>query len=85
MVFGILLFFSPITEILGYIPLVGGFVKGVAGFAIFVGAVLACIPLYLIMFSVAWLRFHPKIGAITLIAGVLIFVIFWMNSPTSPD
>jgi hypothetical protein len=80
MVVGILLFFSPVTEILGYIPLVGGFIKGVAGFAIFVGALLACIPLFLITLSVAWVRFHPKVGVFVLLIGLLIFFVFWKTS-----
>lgn len=79
MVLGICLFFSPITTILGYIPLVGGFVKGVAAFAIFIGAVLFCIPLFIVAVSVAWLRFHPKIGIMVLSIGVAIFLVFWIT------
>ena len=80
MVAGICLFFSPITTILGYIPLVGGFISGIAGFAIFIGAVLVCIPLFLIALSLAWLRFHPKIGCLILSIGLAIFAIFWITS-----
>lgn len=79
MVLGICLFFSPITTILGYIPLVGGFVKGVAAFAIFIGAVLFCIPLFIVALSAAWLRFHPKIGVIILSIGVVVFLVFWIT------
>jgi len=79
MVFGICMFFSPITTILGYIPLVGGILKGTVGFIIFVAALLICIPLFIIAFSLAWLWYHPKVGAIffgigLLILGVIIFV-----------
>ena len=80
MVLGICLFFSPITTILGYIPLVGGFVSGVASFAIFVGAVLICIPLFLITVSLAWLRFHPKVGLVILGIGLVLFFMFWKTS-----
>jgi uncharacterized membrane protein len=80
MVAGICLFFSPITTILGYIPLVGGFISGVATIAIFIGAVLLCIPLFLIALSLAWLRFNPKIGLAILGVGLIIFFIFWKTS-----
>ena len=80
MVAGICIFFSPITTLLGYIPLVGGFISGVAGFAIFIGAVLLCIPLFLMTTALAWRRFHPKMGLIMLGIGFGIFSIFWMTS-----
>ena len=79
MVVGICMFFSPITTILGYIPLVGGFISGIAGFAILIGAVLVCIPLFLIALSLAWLRFHPKIGLLILSVGVVVFLILWIT------
>ena len=79
MVLGICLFFSPITTILGYIPLVGGFVSGIAGFAIFIGAVIICIPLFAIALSLAWLVYHPKVGLVIFSAALLIFGYIWMN------
>jgi hypothetical protein len=82
MVLGICLFFSPITTILGYIPLVGGIISGIVGFAIFLAALLVCIPLFFLATSIAWLRYHPKIGiALVLIGGaVLAFLIIYSNS-----
>ena len=71
----ICLFFSPITAILGYIPLVGGLLSGIVGFVIFVAALIIAIPIYFLMTSVAWLRFHPKIGAALLLIGVGILVL----------
>lgn len=85
MVAGICLFFSPITTLLGYIPLVGGFLSGVAGFAIFLGAVLICIPLFLMAVSLAWLRFHPVIGCGLLSVGLAIFLLFWFTSGPPDD
>ena len=78
MVAGICLFFSPITTLLGYIPLVGGFISGIAGFAIFIGAILVCIPLFLVAISLAWLRFHPAIGCMIMSVGMAIFILFWI-------
>ena len=71
MVFGICLFFSPITTILGYIPLVGGLLSGTVGIIIFIAAVIICIPLFLLAITVSWLVFHPKVGLIIL-AGALV-------------
>jgi hypothetical protein len=83
MVLGICLFFSPIVNLLGYIPIVGGFVSGIAGFAIFIAAIILCIPLFAIAFSLAWLLYHPKIGLVILSFGLLVLGYFWMNG--TPD
>lgn len=80
MVLGIYAFFSPIVEILGYIPLVGGFLKGVAGTLIFLAALIICIPLFLVTFSLAWLVYHPKTGILVLLlAAAIITVIVVLN------
>lgn len=80
MVLGIYAFFSPIVNILGYIPLVGGFLKGVASGLVFVAAVIVCIPLFLITFSMAWLVYHPKIGILCVVLAMLVVgVIVWLD------
>jgi hypothetical protein len=86
MVLGFWMFFSPITAILGFIPLVGGILKGVVGFAIFLAAVLVCTPLWIITFSLAWLFYHPKVGAIFLGIGLLILgIILFVNYSRKGD
>lgn len=72
MVLGIYAFFSPIVEIIGYIPLVGGFLKGAASSLVLLGAVIVCIPLFLITFSLAWLVYHPKTGIILIVAALIV-------------
>jgi hypothetical protein len=85
MVAGICLFFSPITALLGYIPLVGGFVSGIASFAIFIAAVIICIPLFTITLSLAWLLYHPKVGLMILSAALLALGYIWVyGKPTIP-
>jgi hypothetical protein len=80
MVIGICLFFSPITTILGFIPLVGGILKGTVGFIILIAALLVCIPFWIIGFSLAWLWYHPKVGAIFFAIGLIILgVILFIN------
>lgn len=69
MVIGICAFFSPFVEVLGYLPIVGGFLKGTAGIIVFLAAFIISIPLFFVTFGLAWLRYHPVIGgAVTLIA-----------------
>ncbi len=86
MVIGICIFFSPITTILGFIPLVGGILKGTVGFIIFVAALLVCIPLWIIAFSLAWLFYHPKVGVIFLGIGLLILgLILFFNYSRKGD
>ena len=80
MVFAIILFFSPITTLLGYIPLIGGILKGTTGILIFAAALIVCIPLFIITFSLAWLWYHPKVGIIILGVGLLILgLIIFLN------
>jgi hypothetical protein len=80
-VISICLFFSPITNILGYIPLVGGLISGIVGFAIFLAALIVAIPIFFLMTSIAWLRFHPKVGAALVLIGVgVLTLIIVLNS-----
>jgi hypothetical protein len=72
MVFSICAFFSPTTYLLGYIPLIGGAISNAFGVAIFVAALIICIPLFLISVAICWVIFHPKVGAIFLGIGLLI-------------
>ena len=52
------------------------------GFAIILAAVIVSVPLFLLVTSVAWIRFHPKVGAVLLIigAGFLAFVLIYNKS-----
>ena len=75
MVAGICLLFSPITTLLGYIPLIGGILKSTVGFLIFVAACIICLPIFLLALSVSWLCFHPKVGIILLLIGIAIAVL----------
>lgn len=76
MVFGIYLFFSPIVNLLGFIPLIGGIISGIVGFAIFLAAFLIAIPIYILAIAVSWIVFHPKVGLILLaIGGVILAVV----------
>ena len=87
MLLGIYLVFSPITTLLGYIPLVGGLLKGVLTFVILLGAVIVCIPLWILMTSVSWMVWHPKVGFILLAIGgvVLALLIFLGRGGTIQD
>lgn len=76
MVVGICVFFSPFVEVLGYIPIVGGFLKGTASIIIFIAAFLVSIPMFLITFGLAWLRYHPLIGGAVCSVAVVLIILF---------
>jgi hypothetical protein len=72
MVAGICLLFSPITTLLGYIPLVGGFLKSAVGFVILVAAVIVCLPLWILATGISWVCHHPKVGIAILVIGLVV-------------
>ncbi len=72
MVFSICGFFLPITSLIGHVPLIGSFLSGALGLAIFIAASLISIPLFLLAVAIAWLVFHPKTGLIILGVGLII-------------
>jgi len=81
MVFSICAFFSPITTLLGYVPLLGGILSGAVGLAIFLAALIVCIPLFLLAVAICWLVVHPKVGLILLgialvATGIVLAIIF---------
>ncbi len=73
--FGIYLLFSPIVNLIGFIPLVGGIISGILGFAIMLASFLIAIPLYILAISISWLAFHPKVGIILLLIGGVILAL----------
>jgi hypothetical protein len=72
MVTSICLLFLPITALLGFIPLVGGFISGIFFFAILLGAIIVCIPITIILASIAWLWYRPKVGIFLILIGLSI-------------
>jgi uncharacterized membrane protein HdeD (DUF308 family) len=81
MVFSICAFFSPITTLIGYVPFLGGFLSSFVGLAIFLAALIVCLPLFLLAVAISWLFFHPKVGLILLgvallITGAVLAIIF---------
>lgn len=72
MIIGFCLLFAPLIDILGFVPLVGGFLKGSLTLIIVIGGLIICIPLWIITFSIAWTWYHPKVGLIFLGIGLTI-------------
>ena len=86
MVGGICLFFSPITHLLGYIPLVGGFLKSTVGIVIFIAALIVCLPLFLLALAISWVVFHPKVGFILLGVALLVAgIVIALSLANRPD
>lgn len=75
MIVGFCLLFLPLIDLLGFVPLVGGFLKGSLGVIVVVGGLIICIPLWIITFSIAWTWYHPKIGLIFLTIGLTILTV----------
>lgn len=69
---GVVIFLSPLSNLVGWIPLVGNIAKGAAMLA----ALTIAAPLTLIVVAVSWIAFRPLLG-IGLLAGaaVLLFVL----------
>jgi hypothetical protein len=84
MVASICLLFSPVTIILGFIPFVGGFISSIAFFAILLGAIIICLPITLVVASVAWLVYRPKVGIVLILIGLAaLATILIINAKTS--
>lgn len=83
MILGICVFFSPLVNILGYIPLVGGLLKGTAGLLVAIGAFLVSIPMFTITMGLSWLRYHPMIGGAFCLFSVVVFTFFAMSGNDS--
>lgn len=80
MVLGICLLFSPITTLLGYIPLIGGFLKSTVGIIIFIAALIICLPIFLLALAFCWLCFHPKVGiALLVIAAIVTGIVIFLT------
>lgn len=75
LVLSIVILLSPISKVLGFIPLVGGILKGVSSLVFLLSAIIIAIPLYLVTFSIAWIVYNPRKGIIILVTGLAIFVV----------
>ena len=75
MVFSFLFFFYPITTLLTYLPFIGRLVSGIAFVALLLASLIICVPVFLFTLSIAWLRFHQKIGFILLALGIISLII----------
>jgi hypothetical protein len=69
LVLGIWALFTPISELLGYIPLIGGVLKGVLNFVLILASFLVSLPIWLLAAAIIWFFYHPKIALIILAAG----------------
>jgi hypothetical protein len=70
---GYYLLFSPIVTLLSWIPLIGGLLSWIVGFAAAIIAFLAGSLTFLLVFALAWIRYRPLIGiAIFALIGAVI-------------
>ena len=52
---------------MGYIPLIGGVLKGVFNFALILASILIALPIWLTIAFIVWIFYHPKIAIFLLI------------------
>lgn len=84
--FGLYSLFSPIYAILAWIPLFGGLLKSVVGFAVAIATFVVAVTLSLLVIALAWVFYRPMIGVPLLLAvGAGIFSIFYFGDSLSED
>lgn len=82
--FGFYLLFSPIMALLAWIPLIGGLLKAVVGFAVAIATFVVAVTSCLLVISIAWIFYRPMIGVPLLMAvGAGIFCMFYFGQPMS--
>lgn len=77
-------FFSPVTAMLGYIPLVGGILRAVSTVAVMLACLLVALPVWLLFVAAAWLYYHPKVGLIVLAIGIVLLMVLIIISIKRP-
>ena len=86
MTLGLFLLFYPIVHLIGYIPLIGGFLKSVVGFIIFLACLLICIPLFILTLAAAWVFYRPLVTIILAgIALIILGTIIYLNNKSSSE
>ena len=79
-IIGHYLLFAPIISLLNWIPLVGKLISAIVGFAAFIFSLIWGSMLHLMVMTVAWIFYRPKIGFIMLAVIIcMIYLIFFMN------
>jgi hypothetical protein len=79
--FGVLLFLSPLSSLVGWVPLVGSIARGAA----FLAALAIAAPLTLIVAAISWIVFRPLVGIGLLVAAaVLLAALHWAHRALHP-
>ena len=75
---GIGLLFSPIIELVSFIPLIGTFIAAGIAIAVWIVAFILSIVIFGITISLAWLFYRPiiAIGVIALITGIVLACVY---------
>jgi hypothetical protein len=75
-VFGHYMLFSPIINLLAWIPLVGGLLSGVVAFAVGIFALIWATMLHFLIMGTSWLVYRPLFGLLLLsaVAGGVAFL-----------
>ncbi len=78
---GVLIFLSPLSSLVGWVPLLGNIARGAA----FLAALVIAAPLTLIVAAVSWIVFRPVVGIGLLVAAaLLLFGLRWAHRAMHP-
>jgi hypothetical protein len=81
MFIGVLIFLSPLSSLVGWIPILGSIARGAA----FLAALVIAAPLELIVVGISWIVFRPLLGIGLLVAAAaLLFGLRWMHGRMHP-
>lgn len=68
---GLMLFMSPLTNMLGYVPVVG--LREVTSTTVFIGAVVISLLAYMVIMGIAWVYYRPTVGIALILVATVIF------------
>jgi hypothetical protein len=81
LLFGFLIFFSPLSSLVGFVPVLGSIVRGAA----FLAALVLAAPTTLVVIALSWIVFRPLVGVGLLVAAVaLLIALRWAHSKAHP-
>jgi hypothetical protein len=78
---GVLIFLSPLSSMVGFVPILGNIARGAA----FLAAVVIAVPTTLVVVALSWIVFRPVVGiGLLVLAAALLLGLRWMHSKAHP-
>ena len=78
---GVLMFLSPLSGIVGFVPILGSIARGAA----FLAAMVVAVPTTLVVVALSWIVFRPVVGIGLLVAAVALLAgLRWIHGKAHP-